>query len=176
VRKSSTLLIAAVFFPVQVFLQSSPSAHAENSILNPPSEIAIAKTGSSLKSEWSAIRAALSIYELDAVRKLSKDKLIEECVSLLSGSDVRFEVDRIDMMRKGWTRYYPFYIGDRAFIARIFLTKEASFQARVPVITELYIRSPAVTLQILPGASEILNDCKIKPHSIYSSSLADKSA
>lgn len=175
-KKRSALLIAAFFFLAQPILQANSSARAEGNIPNPLTEIAIAKTDSPLKSEWSAIRAALSMYELDAVRKLPKDKLIEECVSLLNGSDVRFEVDRIDMMKKGWTRYYPFYIGERAFVARIFLTKEASFQAKAPVITELNIKSSAVTLQILPGVAEILEDCKIKPHSTYSSSLVDKSA
>lgn len=175
-KKRSALSIAAIFFLVQAILQAPFSARAETSLLNPPSEIDIAKTDSPLKSEWSAIRAALAVYESDVVRKLPGPELALECGSLLNGSDVRFEVDRIDMLRKGWTRYYPFYIGERAFIARIFLTKEASFQVRIPVITELVIKNPAVTLQILPGASEILDGCRIKPHSTYPSFLVDKSA
>ena len=95
---------------------------------------------------------------------------------MLSGSDVRFDFAHIDLMRKGWTRYYPFSVGEKRFIARIFLTKEALFQPKVRVVSELVIEDFGITLQVLPGISEILSDCKIKPNNIYQSPQADKSA
>ena len=95
---------------------------------------------------------------------------------VFSGSDVRFDFEHIDLMKKGWTRYYPFSVGEKRFVARIFLTKEAAFQQGLPVMSEIVIEDSGVTLQILPSIDEILKDCKIKPNRIYPSSQADKSA
>ena len=95
---------------------------------------------------------------------------------MLSDSGVRFDFAHIDLMRRGWTRYYPFSVGRKMFIARIFLTKEAGFQPKVTVISELAVEDLGVTLQILPGIDEILKDRKITPNKTYSPYQADKSA
>ena len=54
--------------------------------------------------------------------------------------------------------------------------KESCFQPKIPVLSELTIEKTGVTLQILPGIDDMLNDCKIKPNRIYPPSPADKSA
>ena len=119
---------------------------------------------------------ALSLYRSDAFGGMSKEELVHAYSPMLSGSDVRFDLEHIDLMRKGWTRYYPFSVGNKKFIARIFLTKEAYFQPKVKVVSELAIENFGVTIQVLPDIDEILNDCKIKPNKVYQSPLTDKSA
>ncbi|MDP2913725.1 MAG: hypothetical protein Q8N91_06975 [Candidatus Omnitrophota bacterium] len=107
---------------------------------------------------------ALSIYKADAVRHSSKEDLIRRYDGAFPDRSARFDLNNIDIGKKGWTRYYPFAAGNKNFIARIFLTEERFYQPNAPVLFQAHIDNPAVTIQILPGVNEILRGCQIKPH------------
>jgi hypothetical protein len=121
-----------------------------------------------------SICIGLSIYKLDAFEKYTKERIAAD---LRTGSNtVKYDMENLDIGRKGWTRYYPFSIGDKNFIMRIFLTSEERYQSEVKVLYEGKLDNPAVTFQVLPSLNELLSDCKIKPFRAYSSSQVDKSA
>lgn len=174
-KKRSALNVAAIFFLVQAILQTVSNARAESSILNPPSEINITQTESMLKSQWSAIRTALDLYDADVWKKLPSEQLIDQVDISLTGTSVRFHLDNIDEIRKGRVRCYPFSIGDKHFMALI-CPKEARRKLDVPVLMELDIKKRGVILQIFPGVNDILKGREIKPHEPPSPSPTDKSA
>lgn len=100
-----------------------------------------------------------------------------ECGEFLSRfPEVRFDLDRIDMGKKGWTRYYPFSISGKDFIMRIFLTREYLFQPKAEVLYEDTTGDKELTFQILPGLNKILEGCRIKPHNPNPSSPVDLSS
>ena len=173
--KKRTAIAAVIFFLVQAIPIISP-APAENLPLNPITEIKVGGSNLPFKETCNFLCIALSLYRSDAFEKKAKEELARIYNPMLSGSDLRFDFDRLDMWKKGWTRYYPFSVGEKRFIARIFLTKESVFQAKVPVLSELVVENLGVTLQVLPGINEILQDRSIKPNSIYLPFQADKSA
>ena len=174
-NKKITALIAVTLFLAQA-IPLAGIAPAENLSPNPLTEINTSGANLPFKDTCNFLCMALSLYRSDAFKGMPKEELVKIYSPMLAGSDVRFDFAHIDMMRKGWTRYYPFSVGEKRFVARIFLTKEASFQPKVRVISELAIENFGVTIQILPGIDEILNDCKIKPNKIYYSFLSDSSA
>ena len=128
------------------------------------------------KNIYESIYLGLSIYRLDAIEKYTREKLITDLGDACLKSDIRFDLKNIDMGKKGWTRYYPFSIGDKNFIMRIFLTEELRYQPEVKILYEGRLESPAITFQILPSLNEILSDCGIKPFRAYSSSQVDGSS
>ena len=173
--KKRTAFFAVTFFLVQIITLAGISP-AENLSPNPLTEIHVNGTNPQFKDACNILCMALSLYRSDAFARLPKEELVKIYSPLLLNSAVRFDLEHLDTGKKGWTRYYPFSVGDKSFIARVFLTKEAGFQQKVPVISEIVIENFGVTLQIVPGISEILNDCRIKPAKIFASSLSDKSA
>ena len=174
-KKKITAVIAVTLFLIQA-IPLAGMAPAENLSPNPLTEINTGGTNLPFKETCNFLCMALSIYRSDAFKGMTKEELAHTYGPMLSGSDVRFDLTRIDLMKKGWTRYYPFSVGEKSFVARIFLTKEASFQPNIRVISELAIENFGITIQILPGIDELLNDCKIKPNKAYRSLLTDTSA
>ena len=174
-NKKRTAVIAVTFFLIQIIPLAGLSP-AENLSPNPLTEIHAGGTNIQFKETCNLLCMALSLYKSDVFNGLSKEELIKMYGPLLSDSSVRFDLKHLDIGKKGWTRYYPFSVGRKMFIARIFLTKEAGFQPKVTVISELAVEDLGVTLQILPGIDEILKGCKIAPNKIYSPSQVDKSA
>ncbi len=128
------------------------------------------------KKIYNSIYVGLSIYKSDAVQQHSKERIIENFKKLCDFSGVSFDLENIDIIKKGWTRYYPFSVDGRSFIMRIFLTEEKYFQPVAPVLYEGSIVNPEVTFQILPSLNDILSDCKIKPTRTYSTRQVDTSA
>lgn len=114
----------------------------------------------------SAVFLALSIYEMDALAGKRKDAIIGLHGSHLVKDDIQLDLEKIDIRKKGWTRYYPVTIAGQPFIVRIFLTKETTYQTQMPIIFEVKMKEPPVTCQILPGIKDILESCKIRPHRI----------
>ena len=156
----------AVFFLVHS-LASSSALSFESNPLNPPTNIDVNHSSPVVKDIFDAVCLGVSLYKFDAIQRLSK----EEISSLYSGlslrSEARFDIANMDLGRKGWTRYYPFSVGDKSFIMRIFLTSERTYQSSVPILYEGSITDPAVTFQVLPSLNEILSTCKIKPQRTY---------
>ena len=128
-----------------------------------------------VKKIYDAICMGVFLYELDTIARLSKEEIERSYPGLSLNSLVRFDLANMDLGKKGWTRYYPFSIGNKAFIMRIFLTAERAYQPSAPVLYEGSIADPAVTFQILPSINEMISGCKIKPRQIYSSSEVNHS-
>lgn len=165
-NKKRVPLVVAIFFLVQS-IASSQAISLETWTLNPPTKVSLNKSDICFKYLFETIYSALSLYRLDTIERYSKDALIREYGNTIFNPEVRFDLEHIDIGKKGWTRYYPFSIGGRHFIIRIFLTDELTYQPKVMVLFESAIQNPAVTLQILPGLNEILRDCRIRPHDFY---------
>ena len=121
------------------------------------------------KKIYDSVSFALSVYVSDVIERSSKESLIRNFSQVVLHPSIRFDLENIDVIKKGWTRYYPFSIDGKEFIMRIFLTSERSFLPDAPILYEGSIMNPAVTFQVLPSLKEILSDCKIKPRQVHSS-------
>lgn len=80
-----------------------------------------------------AVHIGKIIYKMDAFERLSepylKDKLA--ALSRCFGDGV-FDADRIDFMKKGFTRHYLLTINGKSLVMRICLTSELGFQPEIP--------------------------------------------
>jgi hypothetical protein len=165
----------ALFFTVFLFLaqaiQSVNGVSLENAGLNPPTRIGDA----SFRQLCSTLCIAVTIYKLDAIEGHCKDAIIREHGKALASPGIRFDLEKIDMGKKGWTRYYPVMVGSRQLIARVFLTKERAYQPQLPVLYEMTIQDPAVTCQVLPDINSIIGSLKIKPITISLASSVSSS-
>jgi hypothetical protein len=128
------------------------------------------------KKIYESVYVGLSLYKLDAIEKYTKGQLMTSFQPVTGNGLIRFDLKNIDMGKKGWTRYYPFSIGDRNFIMRIFLTAEVQYQPKIKVLYEGRLDDPDITFQILPSLNDILSDCTIKPFRAYSTTQADSSS
>lgn len=174
-RKRLSILLA-LLFAVQAV--ASPKTYsAETYSLNPPTRVSLNEPQFLIKKTCEVLCLALFIYKMDVIKQCHKNTIIKEYGSFMrSFSDVKFDLDRMDIGKNkdGLTRYYPFSVDGKDFIARIFFT-EYPLQPDVKVLYEWSTKDRMLTLQILPGTNEILSGCKIKPHSIYSSKEVDGS-
>lgn len=159
-------VVLVMFFLVQG-LTFPREAVSETCNLNPPIRVSMNESRFSFRTVYNVLNLALFVYKLDTVGEYSKERLISECGKALSGPDIKFDLDQIDVGRKGWTRYYPFCVGRKYFVARIFLSKERFYQPRVEVLYEAVMSNPAVTFQILPDLNTILKGCGIKPRNAF---------
>jgi len=166
VNREIVSIIPVIFFLVQSLTFPRESV-SETCNLNPPIKVSMNESRFSFRAVYNVLNIALSIYKLDTIEGYSKERLISEHGRALFGPDIKFDLDQIDVGRKGWTRYYPFCIGGKYFVARIFLSRERFYQPRVEVLFEAVMSDPAVTLQILPGLNTILKDCRIKPRHAF---------
>jgi len=165
-------VITAIFSLAQA-IASPVGVFPEISQLNPPVKTNLNDPNIIFKCKAAILCEGLSLYKLDAIERCAKEEIIEQLGRPQDGlAPVRFDLDHMDIGRKGWTRYYPFSSGGKDFIIRIFLTAERAYQPKVEVLFEGSIGNPPVTFQILPGLNSILKDCRIKPHNFYSSTEA----
>ncbi|MFA5143472.1 MAG: hypothetical protein WC522_04820 [Candidatus Omnitrophota bacterium] len=174
-KKRKTAAFAVFFFLVQA-IQLAGTVPAENLSPNPLTEIKVGGASLPFKDTCTFLCMALSLYRSDAFQGMTKSELAKIYAPFLADSAIRFDFENLDIGRKGWTRYYPFSVSGRQFVARIFLTKEMPFQPCVTVLSEIACENLGVTLQVLPGIDEILSGCRIRPNNLYSSSQVDKSA
>lgn len=172
--KKKWSIILTVFFLVQSIAFSSALSF-ESSPLNPPTNIDANYSDPVIKRIYDVICMGVLLYELDAVKRLSREEIEKSYPGLSLNTAVRFDLANMDLGKKGWTRYYPFSIGEKMFIMRIFLTAERAYQPSAPILYEGSIANPPVTFQVLPSLNEILADCKIKPHRTYPSSEVNRS-
>ena len=174
-NKKRTAVLTVTFFLVQAFFLSG-FAPAEVYLLNPPTGIGTAGANTPLKNTCGIFFKALELYKADALEGLAKDEIIKRYNDVCADSPVKFDLENLDLVRKGWTRYYPFSIDGRNFVARVFLTKETIFQPKINPISELVLNRLGITVQILPGINEILSDRRIKPNKVYDPSIAGRSS
>jgi hypothetical protein len=104
-----------------------------------------------------------------------KAAIIRKHGQALSSPEIRFDLEKIDMGKKGWTRYYPVMVENRQFIVRVFLTEESSYQPQTPVLYEMVIRNPAVTCQVLPNINSIIESRKTKTLTVFFNTSATTS-
>jgi len=148
--------------------------------IQPESKVSLTKSKITFKQKFDILCLALLIYKLDAVKRCSKGVVQEILRKEYDGAFVnfvglQFDLENIDLGKKGWTRYYPFSIYDDHYIVRVFLTAERAYQPAVTVLHEGVIKSPPVTFQILPGLNSILDQCEIEPANIYIKQPSDES-
>ncbi len=164
------LFIIVVFILVQT-ASSGRVSQAQNAALSPP----ILITEHYFREVYAAVFVAIEAYKSDAIDGNTREELAGKYGGEILGLDIKFDFNRADMARKGWTRHYPIVIHDERFIVRIFLTEERIYQPKLPVLFEMQIRDPAVTCQILADINSILGDEKIEPHRISSERQAARS-
>ncbi len=147
-----------------------------DSILAPSSRINESISTLSVKNSLSILEYALYIYRLDAIDRLKQNVIIDKCLNRsMATINFTFDLERMGVKRKGWTRYYPVMIGQEFYIVRIFLTKERAYQSPMAPELEVKISNPPVTCQIISGVNGILKDLPIAPESMDSNSPAHKS-
>jgi len=167
-------VVLTIFFLTQHIALQQLAAEPYSPL--PKVKVSLTETNLSFRYLNDTILLALTLYKLDAVERYTKESIIKEYGARFAGlSKVRFDLENMDIGRKGWTRYYPFYIKGEQFIMRIFLTEESSFQPKVQVLYEGAIDNPRVTFQVLPPLQEILKACHMKPHSPQSASAVGTS-
>ena len=172
--KKKVPTLGGIFFLISII--ASPFGLSEETCqLSSQSKVSLNKESICFRQIYDTLNLALLIYKRDAIGGYSKERLVEEYGSAIFTREVRFDLRNIDMGKKGWTRYYPFWIGDKCFIIRIFLTEEGRYQPQTEVLYEAVITRPAVTIQVLPGVNAILKDCRIKPLDSFSYYQAERS-
>ena len=168
-RKISSIILT-IFLLVQSI--SICELSAGTGLLSPPTKVSLNESQVCIKPLCETICLALLIYKLDAREGYSKEIIRREYGEFINrSSEVHFDLNNIDMGRKvfrkgGWTRYYPFSVGPRQFIIRIFLYEERYCQPWVPAIYEDRTSGGELVFQILPGINELLKDCRIKPNNL----------
>ena len=127
----------------------------------------------------SAVRTGIAIYRLDAMGECSKVELKGKCEAIAAANPYPdFDISKMDLGKKGWTRYYPFSIGGRELIIRIFLTGEYKYQPKIPdedIILQASRKDLGITYQVFSGVNAILKSCGIKPHTPFDPKLTESS-
>jgi hypothetical protein len=167
VRRIS-LFIAVLLILSQATAPSCATA-SEGCGLNPP----LRAESASFRQLCGTFCLALSLYKLDAIEGTQKGAIIRDYGRAFLGGDIRFDLEKMGAGRKGWTRCYPVTVAGKPFIVRVFLTREVSYQPRLPVLCEIRIDDPEVTCQVLPPVNEIIAPLRIAPAPSPSRSPAD---
>ena len=162
---------------IAIFLVQSISPQlvepSDISLLNPETKL----PDPTFKEKFGIVEQAIYIYKLDAQLGTKKEDLCKAYRSGNYGSqETVFDIDQIDVGKKGWTRYYQFQIRQNRYTIKIFLTEETAYQQVLPaedIICQGSINTPPVTFQILPNINEILGACNIKPHRINSATISE---
>ena len=119
----------------------------------------------------SAVQTGLAIYRLDAMGECSRGDLKAKCEAIAAANSIpSFDIARMDLGKKGWTRYYPFSIGGRDLIIRIFLTREYKYQPDIPdedIILQASRKDLGITYQVFSGVNAILKSSRIRPHTPF---------
>lgn len=139
--------------------------------LLPQTKVSLTNPEITFFQRYDILSLALLIYKLDAIERYPKEVVKETIMrdydrTFFTLTGVRFDLEHIDIGRKGWTRYYPFVIHDKLYLIRIFKTEERAYQPDVEVLLEGQLNDPDVIFQILPGVNSILKECRIKPYTI----------
>jgi len=174
-RRGSAIMLCILFlvqslaYPQELLHRTLP--------LNPQTKVSPNNVKLAFLQKYDVLCMALLIYKLDAVERSPKEVVKESIMreydrAFFNLTGVKFDLEHIDLGKKGWTRYYPFSVHGEWYIMRIFKTEERVYQPEVSVLLEGDIEDPKVTFQILPGINRILEQCKIKPHDLLFSPQA----
>lgn len=132
-----------------------------------PTEISIKET---FASEFNILAFALGIYQFETEKGLSKEDikaaLSESNLSCNSAINMVFDLDNIDIRKKGFTRYYPFSANEKDFIIRIFDLREKHFLPEFEILHEGMFENSEIGFQILPGLQTILRGKELNKFSL----------
>ena len=171
--KIRTLAIVAIFLTQALLLPYMTEAGGFS--LAPPSIINIPDFNQLL----SAVQTGIAIYRLDAMGGCPKAELKAKCETIAAANSIpSFDIDRMGLGKRGWTRYYPFSIGGRDLIIRIFLTDQYTFQSKIQdkdIILQASRKDLGITYQVFTGVNAILKGCSIKPHAPFDPKLTESS-
>ena len=163
--KIRTLAIVVIFLAQALLLPYMTEAGGFS--LAPPSIINIPDFNQLL----SAVQTGIAIYRLDAMGGCPKAELKAKCEAIAAANPLPdFDISKMDLGKKGWTRYYPFSIGNKDLIIRIFLTGECGYQSKIPdedIILQASRKDLGITYQVFTGVNAILKSCGIKPHTPF---------
>ncbi|MBL7158532.1 MAG: hypothetical protein ISS91_03395 [Candidatus Omnitrophica bacterium] len=132
-----------------------------------PTEISIKET---FASEFNILAFALGMYQLETEKGFSKEDikaaLSESNLSCGSAINMVFDLDNIDIRKKGFTRYYPFSANEKDFIIRIFDLREKHFLPEFEILHEGIFEDSDIGFQILPGLKTILRGKELNKFSL----------
>ncbi len=96
-------IILAIFF----LLSDVLSASVSSAINYPLTQIKVdpSSPDKSFKKIYDSICFGLSIYRLDVIERYSKEALIEDAGKIALSPGISFDLENIDIIKKGWTRY-----------------------------------------------------------------------
>jgi hypothetical protein len=160
-----TLAIVVIFLAQALLLPYMTEAGGFS--LAPPSVINLPDFNQLL----TAVRTGVAIYRLDAMGECPKADLKAKCEAITAANPLpSFDISKMDLGKKGWTRYYSFSIGNRDLIIRIFLTGEYEYQITIPdedIILQASRKDIGITYQVFTGVNAILKNSRIKPHAPF---------
>ena len=132
-NKKKVPILVGIFLLVHV-TASSLGFSEVTCPLSPQTKVSSNNSDVAFKQLYDTIYIAISIYKSDALGRFTKGELMRRFNAALFNREVRFDLEHIDINKKGWTRYYQVYIGEKQFIVRIFLTEEKSYQYDAKVL------------------------------------------
>lgn len=163
--KIRTLIPVAIFLIQALLLPVWTEADVFS--LAPPSIINLPDFNQLL----SAVNTGIAIYKLDAMSGCSREELKAKCEAIAASNlSPRFDIAKMDLGKKGWTRYYPFSIEGKDLIIRIFLTGEYEYQPKIQnddIILQASRKDLGITYQVFSSVNSILKSCRIKPHTPF---------
>lgn len=174
-NRKKILIILGILYLVHV-VASAQGFSSETCLLIPQTKVSLNESNTGFRTLYEILCLATAIYKSDAIERKTKEELTKLYGGISSNTKIRFDFDNINMGKKGWVRYYPFYVNGRYLIVRIFLTEERSYQTVTPVLFEATLEKPAITFQILPNINDILKYRKAEPQTISVSSHAQLAA
>lgn len=164
-KKKLLLVIVCLLL---VHTQAATSLDIRTLLLTPPQKVSPIETNPEFTflKEFNILTFALALYHLDAKEHLTKDiikrRLATDCAVWKKALNIDFDLDNIDLNKRGFTRYYPFSINGKDFIVRIFDMKERHFLPEFDVFYEALFEDSGVGLQIIPGINTVLKSKRVE--------------
>ena len=163
-----TIIVSLFLVPSVVVAAQELGTYPINPIKKvSPIEISIKET---FASEFNILAFALGIYQLEIEKGFSKEEikaaLAQSNRACDSAISTAFDLDNIDIHKKGFTRYYPFFVNGKDFIIRIFDPGEKHFLPEFEILYEGMFENSEIGFQILPGLKTILQGEGLKKLSV----------
>ncbi len=163
-NKGKPLLIIACLILVHTASTAAPDIRTYP--ISPVQKVSPTETGIKeiFAREFNILAFALGIYYLDVEKRLPK-YAIKKYLALGTAMceenlSVAFDLDNIDFKRKGFTRYYPFKVGGKDCIIRIFDLKERHYLPDFDIFYEGVFEESNLGFQVIPGVDAILKEVK----------------
>lgn len=164
-NKGKLLIIVCLFL---VHTSGAAALDIRTFPINPVKKVSPTETSikEAFARQFNILAFALGIYRLDAGERMSKEEIKKRLagdVALWNETiSLAFDLDNIDLKKKGFTRYYPFTVEGKDFIIRIFDMKERHYLPDFEIFYEDVFKESKIGFQIIPGVNTILEGKKIE--------------